>query len=479
LSSDPAENSRLTRTRYSELLGLGQAPSHVRLRYSSGPEVEVLGPEPTPPLEEQALLLPTMATEMPKPNKPGSPFFDGTNPGDIIGFIDEFEYHAKKANLNDGEKKKEIGRYTKLSIREIWEAQPQFANEAGTFEQYKKDILSKYPEVDEKGKYSIAKFNSYVATWRAKRMRDLAEFGQFDRGFDLRASWIGTGERWSNGEKARLYWRAFSSAMQERLEDRIVSGNPGLDPQAEYSIDQIRKAVQWVLGRPRRRKHDSDDDGSDEEETPGFTKAEETALLMKRRGKLAASKAQWQEPEDVKIKKEETSVVKDILAQLNVQAEKDAEDRREIRSSLTALQNQMNRRANQPQAPVKAGIENQRWGAPSNNNFGTGNHFPIPNNVGSTAQPFSLNRPQTGNPNRPIFCAFCGSNEHSKMYCQELNRYEKEGRVKKDPNSNYLIMPSGVPIPRGPPGATLKERVDQAMHHVSFYESYFPNAALE
>jgi hypothetical protein len=467
--------------------------------------------ETVPPVNRAKALL-----SMPLPGKSGSPRFTGQNPKeDLRGFLDEFEYQAEQAGLSDQEKKKELCRYvTSYSIKELWKAQSQYRE--GTWDEYKSAILAKYPEVEEKEKYTVAKMVDYVSDWRDKRLRSLAKFGQFDRGFDQRVAWLEDRAKISKEEKARLYWKVFHPKLREQLETRIIAGHPNLDPHEEYTMTQIRNAVRWVFGRKDKKKvYDSDTsdsgDDSEDDDSNEFTRAEEEAREKKRRSGRKTSGLSRDRDGQHKRKPEENDVLKEMFNQLNLRSEKEANERRQLQTSVLALHHRLDRQgasgANDNRVPNNPSTP-QRWegnGGYRPNNRGpdqASNRGPSPyspmSNGNNPARYDNLNKvlnfdnqasssnytrgqssaPGFSNPSRPIYCIWCGSNGHSRIYCADLRAALESGQVKKDPNSNNLLLPTGMAIPRGDSNTTLKERVSKAMSvNTQFFESYFLNAA--
>jgi hypothetical protein len=448
--------------------------------------------------------------QMPLPGKSGSPQFTGKKPKEELrGFLDEFEYLADEAGLDDQEKKQSVSRYVSpYAIRELWKAQPEYQGEY-SWDEYKHAILAKYPEVEEKEKYTVAKMNAYVEKWRKLKIRNLEQFGEFDRGFDQRIAWLEARGKISEEEKERLYWHAFPKSLKGRLEDRIIAGHPDLDPDDEYTLDQIRGAVKWVLKRKGKRMiYESESDDSDLEddwEVNGRSSRYDDEEIGRHAGeRKKASSLRRDSVDKIKKEPEETNALRDMIDQLNIRSEKDAAERRKVQSSLVALHQRLDRQEAEGASPINRGSNNmpfQRWegqgGSRSINRYPesfnrsapmfNGNNPPRFDNSnrspGYANQMRSPNVQVPGNPvgyhnsTRPIYCAWCGSNAHSKMYCDDLKEALAKQEVIREANSNNLLLPTGVAIPRGEQYDTLKDRVRKAMAvSAQYFESYFQNA---
>lgn len=125
---------------------------------------------------------------MPEPTRSYAPRFNGRGK-DVKAFIEDFLYHADRAELTAAERVSQIVRYTNLDTRELWESLPAFAT--GNWGQLNAQILEKYPDVgDDARKYDIESLENYVDDQKYEKVRNLTDWGKYDRGFTKIALWL-------------------------------------------------------------------------------------------------------------------------------------------------------------------------------------------------------------------------------------------------------------------------------------------------
>lgn len=77
-------------------------------------------------------------------------------------------------------------------------------------------------------------------------------------------------------------------------------------------------------------------------------------------------------------------------------------------------------------------------------------------NANTSATPYR----REGQADRLTNCSFCGLPSHYMRECEVLQEYLRLKKVKKDPESNKLVTPTGGPIPSGGRNECLKQRLD-------------------
>lgn len=83
---------------------------------------------------------------MPRPGTSQAPSFEENRPGELLRFLDRLETAFEAAGITDAtEKKKQSGKYADQNTEEQWKSLDSYA--AGTWAEFKAEILASYPEV--------------------------------------------------------------------------------------------------------------------------------------------------------------------------------------------------------------------------------------------------------------------------------------------------------------------------------------------
>jgi hypothetical protein len=93
----------------------------------------------------------------------GAPTVDITKPRQLIHFFKELEPLFVRANITTEQEKKDmVLKYVDMELEEIWARYPDYKNQAATYNDFKKAILSHYPDTTGEYLYSLADLDTLI-----------------------------------------------------------------------------------------------------------------------------------------------------------------------------------------------------------------------------------------------------------------------------------------------------------------------------
>jgi hypothetical protein len=99
--------------------------------------------------------IPMSTRKMPKPGEKNAPSFDPSKPEELSRFFERIEDWFSDENISDDDdKKRRIVRYLDPDSEAQWKALPKFT--AGTFQEFKDEVMAAYPQAEEVTKGSVS-----------------------------------------------------------------------------------------------------------------------------------------------------------------------------------------------------------------------------------------------------------------------------------------------------------------------------------
>jgi hypothetical protein len=119
-------------------------------------------------------------------------------------------------------------------------------------------ILAKYPDVsDDARRYDIESLETYVGDQKYEKIRNLSDWGKYDRGFMKIALWLANHQLLTDAEKNRQYWKGIHRKLKDKIDARLQLLLPNHHRRDPYTYDQIYAAAKWVpAGKTRHESKD-------------------------------------------------------------------------------------------------------------------------------------------------------------------------------------------------------------------------------
>jgi len=363
---------------------------------------------------------------MPLPRDKLAPYYDG-KPRHLRKFFREYEAAATAAQLVDPAKTDRVIEFVKMRVAQFWSNLPEFKVVNKNWNAFMAAVLKLYPEVDDQHRYTLKDLKKLIRKQSDASIKTVTDLAEFHRIFLEISTWLVDKQLIGEHERNRTYREAFRPRLRRKIGDRLQILNPLQDPSTPYTVTQCYDAALYVLrqggkAKPSKRTRDplSDSDSDDEDEGTRSDSSSDDETLTHNRA--AVPTTTLSPAPQVQIKQEPDSITPSF--------------ERFMQQILQHQQNQTNALT----AAITSAIS------------GTTKVASIP-----TSPPPAI---PTTSATRYSGCSFCGLDGHFIQQCPKVDEYVKLGKAARDANGK-VVTANGRFIPRGIPGQTLKERLDQ------------------
>lgn len=394
--------------------------------------------------------------------------------------------------VSDRDRVTKLGKYASPATEEEWSVLPAY--KAGTFEDFKKEVIANYPEAINIANGSIASIVKICKPYQGRNRitpNEYEELLKFKRSFQAIAARVTTKppSLVSNRELVDYFLGALSSRFADRVEEKLESMPPvqaGAAPASNrhkedlYDIKDVISAAVSIAERTARKgrttfldSDDEDEDRSDrrhrrtedkrdyyrdkdsyEDDRRDYRRDERRESRKEDRSRERrdprGEREYTREPtpkEDVKVKTEEQEMSLALMADsLHASRKQTASDLEEIRRLLGELRtNQMSQSQVIGQLKNSISVQGNAPSYGSSNSYGGGYQRP---SMGMNQLPF--------NPN----CHYCQEPGHRIANCPHVERHQREKLIIRV--AGMLRLPNGNSIITMP-GKTMRETVEMAV----------------
>ena len=382
------------------------------------------------------------------PGSRDAPKFKSSHPEELRRFIWRMEDLWKEANVTSGdEKKRMIGKYADLVSEEEWSAFDSY--EEGTWDDFKEELISNYPEAAAAERGTPARIRQICAEVHKIRLGDMLALYKFRRSFMTEARKLQKPPAaMSNRELVELFIgclsEALASAVLQFLGNRSSSDQPNKEKAKEGDTSKAR--------RPED-KYDLEDVCK-----AALQVSENSAGMFDLMKKESSSKSEERDVFVFSQPQSETKILTDKVEELEgVQAlERDrlVSINKTIESRIGGLEDLIKTLLVQSQNQASQGMCK---GDCKNGNCKT--HEASSNTVQKGGKSLENEK-----------CFWCALFGHYQADCEDLKNQLKLGNVKIN-QEGKLRLRDGSFIPKYPIEASLKERVEK--HYAKKPSQYF------
>ena len=165
-------------------------------------------------------------------------------------FIQHYERLCTQHNISlDTEKCETIIRYCSKREKETIQNIPSFI--ARDWNGLRSAILKLYDADLATKRYKVRDVRTFTQKQRVKKVRDLAAWKKYYRGFLRIAGALLAEDKISDREYATYFWQGIPKVLRVRLESKILTRNPGRDLADPFDVDEVDTAAESVLQRDR------------------------------------------------------------------------------------------------------------------------------------------------------------------------------------------------------------------------------------
>lgn len=183
-----------------------------------------------------------MATpRMPANSSRDAPKFDPEKPEELIRFFKLVEDLFKTCQIQDVKEKKDYaGRYTDSQTEREWQGMEHF--EKGTWEEWKKEIISSYPAASSLISGSLRALKEVCAMHRGLTMNDVAEVKSLKRKFNAESKkLVEKSSIISNRELVNMFMNCLDERYQMEISTRLSSIQAGRVADPDYRAEDPYK----------------------------------------------------------------------------------------------------------------------------------------------------------------------------------------------------------------------------------------------
>ncbi|KAK1219488.1 hypothetical protein PQX77_013400 [Marasmius sp. AFHP31] len=191
----------------------------------------------------------TVATPLPARGKRSAPKFDPEFEEQLPTFFEEFESAAEKAQIAQDHAltKKEVLRYVDSKTNCFWRSLPTFINATSTWEQFKTEVISYYPDAERVSEAMLDQLKKVIADHQKAGIDSSKVLAAYHRDFALIASSIISPGVLPLVQASQNYTSVFPESVANRVDIRLQVQFPNKQRGVPYSLNEIKTAVDFLI----------------------------------------------------------------------------------------------------------------------------------------------------------------------------------------------------------------------------------------
>ena len=184
--------------------------------------------------------------DLPLPGTKGAPKkFKGKH-SDVEPFLYFYTKLCQKHEIiTDTDKIEGLIHYCSRTVRETLEGLQSFKDK--NWNQFKEDIAKYYEAERDKKRFRISDLNKFVEKSEKQRIRDLADWMKYRRGFVRIAGWLSQKSKITLKEYKTYLWIGIHHRLRDLLEARIMAAKPDHNLEEPFEEATICKAAENLL----------------------------------------------------------------------------------------------------------------------------------------------------------------------------------------------------------------------------------------
>lgn len=197
----------------------------------------------------------TMATTqsiltLPAPGGKGAPKkFSGSHT-EIATLLDHYDQLIQQYNITTGaDQCKALLRYCNRKVRETIEGLRSYTD--GDYASLRKDLLEIYDDELLRERHNRKSLQDFVRRRNKKKIRNMAEFKDYEREFLRIGGWLLSQKRITERECNDSFWKGLPLSFCRTLEQHIIAMNPTHDLRVPFERKDVIQAAGHVLFRAR------------------------------------------------------------------------------------------------------------------------------------------------------------------------------------------------------------------------------------
>ncbi|KAH9009364.1 hypothetical protein EDB83DRAFT_2531287 [Lactarius deliciosus] len=193
--------------------------------------------------------------DLPHRREDTAPILDLSDPCEIWRYFDDLEFLFLKHRVSDDQEKKRAAvNYPSVAVEQLWKTARAFGEPARSYEDFKAEVITLYPEAIAAQEHSIADLDRLVAHQARTPISSETELGAYYREFLLVSRFLIAKGRISVQAQARHLLASFeprlATAVCARLERKFTDHFPDDPYDTEAIYDAALYALAWQRAAP-------------------------------------------------------------------------------------------------------------------------------------------------------------------------------------------------------------------------------------
>ncbi|TDL24411.1 hypothetical protein BD410DRAFT_719236, partial [Rickenella mellea] len=178
---------------------------------------------------------------------------------DVERFLDRVDRLLKHNNVADDKEQVQcLLDYCSKDVREVIKGLTDF--QTPNWKELQKAVKKIYNSDQSLYKFKEKDLKNLTKRSQKKMISSIKRFREYQRAFIRIAGFLLARNKITVAQKAKYFWKGLHSTLRTRIEHRLVSMNPKLDPTAPFDESKIVEAVEYLM---RQDRFDDTDDESD------------------------------------------------------------------------------------------------------------------------------------------------------------------------------------------------------------------------
>ena len=188
--------------------------------------------------------------DLPLPGTRSAPkTFKGKH-SDVESFLYFFNRLCTKHHItSDADKIESFVHYCSRTVRETLEGLRSYRDK--NWDAFARDFTKYYEAERDKKRFKLADLMRYIQTTEKKKIKDLAAWMKYRRGFVRIAGWLQQRSKITINDYETYLWLGIPPRFRGMLEARLMAQKPNHDLEKPFAEDDVCKAAESLLRRDR------------------------------------------------------------------------------------------------------------------------------------------------------------------------------------------------------------------------------------